>query len=119
MSMAAASETAVARMITLEAEAIGYVHALDLADRTVPPGTWQADVFIGSIAHRGRGVGAAGLMLLRDEVFQTTLAAGLAVRVAVVNERAVRAMERVGFRWHAVTNDPVLGACWQMVALRR
>jgi aminoglycoside 6'-N-acetyltransferase len=118
MAMAAASETAVARMIALDAELIGYAHALDFADRSLPPATWQADVFIGSEAHRGRGLGAAGLALLRDEVFGTTLAAGLAVRVAIANERAVRAIERVGFRWHAVTSDPSLGACWQMIAER-
>jgi aminoglycoside 6'-N-acetyltransferase len=118
MAMAAASETAIARMIWLGDAPIGYAHALDLADRSLPPATWQADVFIGAQEYRGKGYGAAGLALLRDDVFKATLAAGLAVRIAVANERAVRAIEAVGFRWHAVQQDASLGACWQMVAQR-
>jgi aminoglycoside 6'-N-acetyltransferase len=117
MAMAAQSETAIVRMITLGDEPIGYAHALDLADPGFPP-TWQADAFIGTQEYRGKGHGAAGLALLRDEVFRTTLAAGLAVRVAVANERAVRAIEATGFQWLAIVRDPSLGACWQMVARR-
>jgi aminoglycoside 6'-N-acetyltransferase len=118
MAMAAQSETALIRMIALSDDTIGYAHALDLADATLPPATWQADVFIGAQPHRGKGHGATALALLRDEVFATTLAAGLAVRVAVANERAVRAIEVVGFQWRAVIQDPSLGPCWQMVARR-
>ncbi len=118
MALAAQSETALARMLVIGDEPIGYAHAVDLADGGLPAATWQADVFIGSSAHRGQGFGAAGLVLLRDDLFQTTLAAGLAVRVAVANERAVRAIERAGFSWRDVVRDPVLGACWQMVASR-
>ena len=44
--------------------------------------------------------------LLRDEVFSTTLAVAVAVFPALVNERAVRAYEKAGFRWKRVWNDP-------------
>jgi aminoglycoside 6'-N-acetyltransferase len=118
MALAAQSETAIVRMISLGNDAIGYAHAFDLPDTNLPPATWQADVFIGAQKHRGKGHGASGLALLRDEVFRTTLAAGLAVRVAISNEPAVRAIEARGFRWKAVVPDASLGPCWQMVARR-
>jgi RimJ/RimL family protein N-acetyltransferase len=118
MAMAAQSETSIIRIIVRGDETIGYAHALDLADTSLPPATWQADVFIGAQEHRGQGHGATGLAQLRGEVFATTLAAGLAVRVAVANEGAVRAIEAAGFQWRAIIQDPSLGPCWQMVARR-
>jgi aminoglycoside 6'-N-acetyltransferase len=118
LALAAQSETAVARMLMLAGEPIGYAHALDLADPSLPSATWTTDVFIGSQIHRGKGHGAAGLAALRDEVFRTTLAATLAVRIAISNEHAVRAIEAVGFRWRKVATDPLLGPCWILIAER-
>ena len=118
VAMAAQSETALVRIIERDGDAIGYAHALDLADRRLPPAVWQADVFIGAAPYRGQGIGAVALALLRDEVFATTLAAGLAVRVSIRNERAVRAIERAGFKWDVVEPDAVLGPCWLLLARR-
>lgn len=118
VAMAARSPTALARIIAHDGEAIGYTHALDLVDRRLPPGTWQADVFIGAALLHGQGLGADALMALRDEMFATTMAGGLAVRVSIRNERAVRAIERAGFKWHAVVPDAMLGPCWVLVAGR-
>ena len=119
MSIASASHTALVRMVVLNDEPIGYAHAVDLVDRSLPPAMWTAEAFIGAMTHRGRGLGAEALGLLRDEVFRTTLAAGLAVRVSIRNERHVRAIERVGFLWRSVVPDTLLGPCWLMVAERR
>lgn len=119
VALAAESPSALVRIIEREGEAIGYAHALDLADKRLPPAVWQADAFIGAALHRGQGLGAMALGLLRDEVFATTLAVGLVVRVSIRNERAVRAIERVGFKWHSVTPDAQLGPCWLLVAARQ
>ena len=118
MALAQNSESAITRIIYLDGEAIGYAQVMDLDDRRLPPATWQADAFIAAITHRGRGLGALALIQLRNEVFQTTLAAGVAVRVPVRNERQVRAIERAGFRWRSVTPDALLGPCWLLVAAR-
>ena len=118
VALAAQSPTAVQRIITRDDGAIGYAHALDIEDRRLPPATWHADAFIGSALHRGQGLGARALALLRDEVFATTLASALAVRISINNERQVRAIERAGFRWHTIGPDPVLGPCWWLLAAR-
>ena len=118
VALAQNSSSALVRIIYKGDEPIGYAQAMDMDDRRLPPATWQADAFIGSMTHRGRGLGALALSQLRDEVFQTTLAAALAVRIPVRNERQVRAIERAGFRWRSVTSDPLLGPCWLLVAER-
>lgn len=118
MTMVQQSPTAVARMIDLDGEAIGYAHAMDVADTGLPPGAWLADVFVGAETQRGKGRGARALELLRAEVFASTLATELAVRVGVGNEQAVRAIERVGFSWRALVADPSLGTCWVLAAPR-
>ena len=118
LKLAEESPSAVVRIIEAGGEPIGYGHALDLDERRLPPATWQADLFIGSAAHRGKGLGSAALGMLRDEVFRTTLASALAVRVSIRNEAQVRAVERAGFKWHAVAHDPMLGPCWLLVAAR-
>ena len=118
MAMAEASHTAVARIIEYEQQSIGYAHVLDLADTSLPPAVWHADVFIGAIPYRGKGLGALALAGLRDELFATTLAQGMAVRVSIRNEAAVRAIERSGFKWHSMVRDAQLGACWWLIAMR-
>ncbi len=118
VALAEASPTALARIIEYEDQAIGYAHVVDLADATLPTGVWQADVFIGAIPYRGQGLGALALAILRDELFATTMADGMAVRVSIRNEPAVRAIERAGFKWHSVVRDAQLGACWWLMAIR-
>jgi RimJ/RimL family protein N-acetyltransferase len=120
------SSYAICRMIesTATGAAIGYGQAIDattwggdLPDDLVP-GTWDIDLFIAAEGHRGKGAGAAALQLLRDEVFQTTLACAVAVFPSIANERAVRAYEKAGFRWKRVWNDPIAGPAWFMTAER-
>jgi RimJ/RimL family protein N-acetyltransferase len=104
--------------------AVGYGHALDamlLGDPLpgdLPVGAWELDLFVASPPYRGRGVGIRALEQLRDELFETTLACAVFVRVGVGNETAVRAYEKAGFRWRAVARDPVMGHEWVMVKER-
>ncbi len=118
VTLAEQSQTALVRIIEHGGVAIGYAHALDIGDAQVPPGAWTADVFIGVPEWRGRGLGAQALALLARDVFATTLATGLNVRVAVRNEAAVRAIEKAGFKWRSVGEDALLGPCWLMVMER-
>ena len=76
----------------------------------VPTGTWDIDLFIASAEHRGRGLGAAALALLAEEVFATTLAVACCAFVSVRNEAAVRAYERTGFRWRRIWQRPAARA---------
>jgi aminoglycoside 6'-N-acetyltransferase len=104
--------------------AVGYAHALDAVLvgpprlDVLPPGSWQVDVFVASPEHRGRGIGGMALLLIRDEVFDTTLALAAAAYVSVGNEKAVRAYEQAGFKWRAIARDAVRGAEWLMLADR-
>jgi RimJ/RimL family protein N-acetyltransferase len=124
VKLAMASPHAICRMIETGCEAIGYAHAVDatLWGEQLPdnlaPGTWDLDLFIASERHRGSGVGPAALMLLKQEVFATTLAVAVAVFPSISNERAVRAYEKAGFRWKRIWDDPVSGPSWFMVAER-
>ncbi|MFM9942514.1 MAG: GNAT family N-acetyltransferase [Hyphomicrobiaceae bacterium] len=119
-----ASDGALARMIHLGDEPIGYAHAVDSASLDGPlpvaiqPGTFDCDLFIGVAAHRGQGHGQRALDLLALEVFGTTLALACSVVVSIRNERAVRAYERVGFVWKSVWQDPIAGPSWVMVRQR-
>ncbi len=120
IAIALDSPSAICRMIEVDGAAIGYAHAFDsgllaTADRpAVEPGLWQCAFLVGSEAHRGRGLGAAALDRLASEVLSTTLALGCEIRVPVRNERAIREIEGVGFRWHRVEPDDVLGPVWLM-----
>jgi aminoglycoside 6'-N-acetyltransferase len=124
LSLALASRSAICRVIEVEGVAIGYAHAVDTGlwggalPADLPPGTWDADLFFGTASHRGRGIGASALRLLKDEVFSTTLAVGLCLFVSVRNEQAVRAYERAGFHWQRIWNDPANGPCWILFAER-
>ena len=95
----------------------GHTHPVH--DPAVPAGTWDCDLFIGSEPDRGRGHGQAALDLLVGEVFATTLAIACMIVISVRNERAARAYENVGFRWVAVTWDPIQGPSWVMLRDRR
>lgn len=122
--MALDSAHAICRMIEVEGEPVGYAHAVDatLWGESLPddlsPGTWDLDIFIAAEAHRGKGVGVAALELLKEEVFETTLAIAVCVFASIENEAAVRAYEKAGFRWRRVWHDPVSGPEWFMIAER-
>ena len=122
--MAMGSAHALCRIIECDGAAVGYAHALDatLWGETLPaelaPGTWDIDLFIAAPAQRNRGVGAAALQAIRDEVFATTLAVAVCIFTPLADERAVRACEKAGFRWQRVWNDAGAGPSWFMTAER-
>jgi aminoglycoside 6'-N-acetyltransferase len=119
--LVAESPSALRRMIDADGETVGYAHAFDsgLSAHSDHPaivsGAWMCHAFVGSAPHRGRGIGQQALDLLVIEVFATTLAVACAVVVPVRRERAARAYEATGFRWVAISNDPVLGPSWLML----
>jgi aminoglycoside 6'-N-acetyltransferase len=123
--MALGSSHAICRIVEAAGVPIGYAHAVDatLWGDALPddlqPGTWDLDIFIASESHRGQGIGAAALNLLKQEVFSTTLAVAVCVFASIENEAAVRAYEKAGFRWQRVWHDPAGGTSeWFMVAQR-
>ncbi|MCB1513238.1 MAG: GNAT family N-acetyltransferase [Hyphomicrobiaceae bacterium] len=124
MRLVAETGPALARIVLVAGEAVGYAHAIDAAHwgsalpTGMPPGTWDADIFIAEPAHRGRGVGEAALNQLAEEVFSTTFAVALSVFVSLANEPAIRAYERAGFQWQQVWEDPIHGPSWMMLRLR-
>jgi RimJ/RimL family protein N-acetyltransferase len=119
------SAAAIARMIEKDGKPIGYCHAVDASlwgddlPADMPPGTWDLDIFIAEPEFRGKGLGITALEMLRDEVFSTTLAVAVSVFTSIENEAAVRAYEKLGFRWLRVWNDPALGPSWFMIYERR
>lgn len=124
VTIALSSAYSICRIIEANGAPVGYAHAADAtiwgADlpQDLAAGTWDLDLFVADEAHRGKGVGQAALALLRDEVFRTTLAGAVCIFASVRNERAVRAYEKAGFRWHRVWNDPYSGPSWFMISER-
>jgi aminoglycoside 6'-N-acetyltransferase len=124
VNIALHSEQAICRIIEMSGAPIGYAQAVDAAiwgadlPDDLEPGTWDLDLFIASEKHRGKGAGQRALMLLKNEVFSTTLAIAVCVFPSIKNERAVRAYEKAGFKWKSIWNDPALGHSWFMVAER-
>jgi len=118
------SAPAIARMVEVDGEAVGYCHAIDASvwgdqlPDDLPPGTWDLDIIIGNPAHRGKGAGSIALGMLRDEVFSTTLAVAVCIFPSIENEAAVRAYEKIGFYWTRIWNDPVSGPSWFMISER-
>lgn len=124
MRLAFETPSALCRIVEVHGSPVGYAHAMDatlwgsdLPDG-MPPGTWDADVFIAAPQYRGRGVGRTALKLLAAEVFSTTLAVAISVFASIRSEQAVRAYEQAGFRWVRVWDDPVLGPSWLMLLER-
>ncbi len=121
MSLARASEGALCRMIRLGVRPIGYAQAVEYGPAAttradpVPAGSWECRIFVGSPEHRGRGFGQQALDTLVHEVFSSTLALACVIPVSIRNERAARAYEAIGFRWIAISDDPVHGASWVML----
>ncbi len=124
VQIALSSGHALCRIIETDGVAAGYAHAVDAtlwgADlpQDLEAGTWDLDLFIAQREHRGRGVGAAALSLLKAEVFASTMALAVCVFPSVKNEAAVRAYEKAGFRWKRIWNDPHMGPSWFMIAER-
>jgi aminoglycoside 6'-N-acetyltransferase len=124
INLAMSSEAALCRIIARGVEPVGYAHAVEIGlwgearPEDVAPGTWDINLFIAPGEHRGRGLGAAALSLLTEEVFATTLAVACCGLVSIRNEGAVRAYERAGFRWRRIWHEPLLGPSWLMLRER-
>lgn len=124
IAIASDSTSALTRMITADGTAIGYGQALDAdlvrSARTdgLPTGAYMIALFIADPSHRRRGAGEAALAALTREVFSSTLAIACATVVPLRFEPAVRAAERVGYRWIAVGNDLDAGRSWLMMKER-
>ena len=118
------SEAALARVIELAGEAVGYAQAVEIGlwsqerPEGLAPGTWDIDLFVGEESQRGRGLEGAALKLLSEEVFTTTLAVACCAVVPVSNEAGVRACERAGFHWQRIWNERLLGPSWVMLKER-
>jgi len=118
------SDHALVRIIEVDEQPVGYAHAVDatlwgeqLPD-DLPPGTWDLDLFVAEPGMRNKGIGSAALRLLKQDVFDTTLAVAVCVFPAITNEHAVRAYEKAGFIWQSVWNNPKSGPSWFMIAGR-
>lgn len=124
VQIALQSASAVCRIIEANGTAVGYCHAIDAAlwgddlPEDLEPGTWDLDLFIGSAEYRGLGVGLRALVLLKTEVFSTTLATSVCVFASIRNEAVVRAYEKAGFVWQGIWNDRAVGPSWFMIARR-
>jgi RimJ/RimL family protein N-acetyltransferase len=123
IAIAAESSSALCRMIVANGLPIGYGQAIDAdlvaSARTagLPTGAYVAALFIADPAHRRRGAGESALAALTREVFSTTLAIACATVVPIRYEPAVRAAERAGYRWIAVSDD-ASGQSWLMIRER-
>ena len=125
ISIALESPSALCRVILAGDIAVGYGHAIDIEIETgssrqsgIPVGAYAIDLFVAHAGHRGIGAGANALQALCAEVFATTLAPACTIRVAIRNEKMVRALERQGFRWAAIRTDHLIGPQWVMVLPR-
>ncbi|MEO1543330.1 MAG: GNAT family N-acetyltransferase [Pseudomonadota bacterium] len=116
--------SAVARIIEWDGAPIGYAHAIDATHWgeelpvAIPAGTYDVDCLIAEPQHRGRGLGRQAVEMLVNEVFSTTLCVACSVVISVRNEQAVRAYEKVGFKWVEVFEDPQFGPSWLMIKHR-
>lgn len=124
VKIALQSPTAMCRIILADGTPVGYCHAIDASvwgddlPGELEAGTWDLDIFIASRDHRGQGAGLEALVMLKDEVFSTTLAPAVCVFASIRNEAAVRAYEKAGFHWQRIWNDAAMGPSWFMVARR-
>ena len=123
ITLALASESALARIILQDGEPVGYAHAVDLSlwRQELPPeleaGTWDIGLFVAPLEQRVEGTEQA-LALLVGEVFATTLAIACCSLVSIRNEAAARIFERAGFRWSRIWQDRQSGPAWVMVRAR-
>jgi RimJ/RimL family protein N-acetyltransferase len=123
IAVALESPSSLCRIIEKDNVPVGYGHAVDAGiwgdtAPSVPPGAYDIDLFVADSDSRGQGAGRVALDALTSDVFATTLAVACSVVVAIRNETAVRAFERAGFQWVAVTHDPLSGPSWVMLKPR-
>ena len=94
-------------IIRIDGRDVGYIQCYVIDDHpdyarqlAVDPGAVGIDLFLGEPWARDRGYGAAAIRaLLREVVFGEMGAAVAIIAPAPDNARAIRAYEKVGFRW--------------------
>lgn len=97
-------------IIEQEGVAAGYLQYYPVSDAAAygiadAANAWAVDLFIGEPAHWSRGIGSAVLAALAGHLFTTEGAARVLIDPRVVNERAIRAYEKAGFRKVKVLRD--------------
>lgn len=123
INLAAASESALCRIVMCGGESVGYAHAFDYSllgdgqSADLPPGTWYLNLLL-TAEQRARELEPMALALITGEVFATTLAVACAGLVSIRSETVARTYERAGFRWKQVLHDRMLGPSWLMVMER-
>jgi aminoglycoside 6'-N-acetyltransferase len=82
---------------------VGFVQLVDAAEEeshywgTVEPGTWALDIWIGSPADRGRGLGTHAMQAAIRRTFERSGAETVVIDPQVSNRRAIAFYERLGF----------------------
>jgi aminoglycoside 6'-N-acetyltransferase len=82
---------------------VGFVQLLDAVAEEeqywgeVESAAWAIDIWIGSPADRGRGVGTASMRAALDRCFDVHAASVVLIDPLVTNERAIRFYRRLGF----------------------
>ena len=82
---------------------VGFVQLIDAAMEEehywgdVEPGTWAIDIWLGSPADRGRGVGTSVMTIALDRCFDDHGARVVLIDPLITNERAIRFYRRLGF----------------------
>lgn len=82
---------------------VGFVQLTDAAEEEshywgdVEPGTWALDIWIGSPADRGRGLGTQAMRAAVDRVFEQHGADTVVIDPKVSNRRAIAFYARLGF----------------------
>jgi RimJ/RimL family protein N-acetyltransferase len=121
LTLALESPSALCRIVTVDAEPVGWVHAVDAAltggseIEGVPVGAYEIDWFIAVPAFVGLGLGLPVVVALVEEVFATTLAPACCAYPRVSQEQGVRLFERAGFRWLGISRGAGPAAVWVMV----
>jgi aminoglycoside 6'-N-acetyltransferase len=82
---------------------IGFMQLTDAREEeshywgNVQPGTWALDIWIGSPADRGRGLGAHAMRAAIRRIFEHHRADTIVIDPQVSNHRAIAFYERLGF----------------------
>ena len=82
---------------------IGFVQLIDASEEEshywvgAKPGTWGLDIWIGSSADRGRGLGAEAMRAAIAHVFEQRGADAVVIDPQVSNRRAIAFYEGLGF----------------------
>lgn len=82
---------------------VGFVQLIDACEEEshywgdVDPGTWALDIWIGSPADRGRGLGTELMRSALDRLFARHRATSVVIDPQVSNTRAIAFYRRLGF----------------------